>query len=142
MKRGNVEKSGKSEKRPVGRPPEPVPLDVAEEILNWLHEGRSLRSFCMQKGKPGLRTVYDWTSKDPEFAAQFAQARVASADVLADLAHDVAFDATPETVQVAKLQADVCLKRAACYDPARYGTKAHLEHSGGVSVQVVTGVPE
>lgn len=128
------------EKRGRGRPPEDVPADMAQAIIEWLYEGKSLRSFCAQPGMPKRQTIDDWRAKDPDFGSVFARAMKASADVLADMAQDEVEDATPETVQVAKVRSDFYMKRAACKDPSTYGTKAQVEHAGGVAVQVVTRV--
>lgn len=114
----------------------------AERLLDWLHEGKSVLSFCEQPGAPGRRTIYDLRGRNPEFDAQFARAREASADVLVDMAQEVADDArndwmarpgkgdedagwqvNGEHIQRSKLRVDVLTKRAACYDPKRYSTK-------------------
>ncbi len=61
--------------RPRGRPPEPVPEDIAERVLEWLSTGRPLAAFCSKPGNPSRRTVHDWRKKDPEFRRQFEFAR-------------------------------------------------------------------
>lgn len=127
---------------PAGRPPEPVPQDVAEAIIDYLYEGGSLLQFCAQAGRPKRRTVYDWRAKDPVFDAQFARAMRASADVHVDMAQEVADDGrndwmeiqnkdgenigwkvNGEHVQRSKLRVDVLLRRAACKAPDVYGSK-------------------
>ena len=136
MKSDPVEKSGKSEGKKLGRPPEPVPQDIADAIIEWLEDGRTMTSYQEQHGGyPASATLTNWKDKDPIFAERFARARRASADALAERAQDVAFTATPEDVQVAKLQVDTLLKRAACFCPSVYGTKASVEHSGKVSLE-------
>lgn len=126
----------------IGRPPEPVPQDIAEEVLLWSYAGGSLVGFCKQPGKPGVRTVYDWMDKDPEFAAEYARAKLEGSHSLFDEAGEIADAATPETVQVAKLRADHRYRACRARNPGIYGDKAQVEHQGGVSLRVVTGVPK
>lgn len=61
--------------RRPGRPREPVPADVANELLEWIAEGKPLTAFCAQPGRPSRRTVHDWREKDSEFHRQFEFAR-------------------------------------------------------------------
>lgn len=140
----------------IGRPPEPVPTDVAESLLDWLHEGKSLLAWCRQPGRPKARTISDWKAKDPEFAAAFARAREAGAGLLIDLAQDVADDGRNDTyaaedgeervdhdvVARSKLRVDTLMKRAACYAPKLYGTKIQLGGDpDGVPIKVEAGPP-
>lgn len=127
--------------RRIGRPPEPVPEDVAAAIIDGLYAGRTLTSILKDPGMPTDSTVSRWCAKDPEFAGEFARAREYAADMLVDQAQDVADDATEDGVQVAKLRCEMLWKRAACFRPAKYGQNARVEHQGGISLQVVTGVP-
>lgn len=127
-----------------------------ESIVEWLYEGKSLLQFCAIEGNPKRRTIYDWRDADPAFAAQFARAREAGADVMFEMAQQVADDGRNDTytddegnevvdhdnVQRSKLRVETYLKRAACYSPKVYGTR--IQHGGdgsGVPIQVVTGVP-
>lgn len=134
----------------------PAPQPFADEIVDWLHEGKSLLAYCRQDGVPKRRTIYDWVERDPVFAAQFARAREAGAGVLVDLAQDVADDAAHDTistehgercdtewVQRSKLRVDTLFKRAACYCPRLYGTKVALGGDPtGVPLQVNATGPE
>lgn len=64
----------------VGRPAEPVPQDIADEIVEWISEGKTLREFCRQSGKPSFVTVYAWQKKDASFAERIACARESGED--------------------------------------------------------------
>lgn len=127
-----------------GRPPEPVPREIADAIIDWLYEGKSLLAFCRQPGMPKYRTVHDWREKDSEFAAQFARARRAQGQLLQEMAQEVADDSTQDFVEVtdkdgrtrklfnaehvqrSRLRVDQLNRRAATYDPANCGTKVAL----------------
>lgn len=72
----------------MGRPPgthdyKNVP-EMKQEIVAWLSEGKTLRDYCRQEGKPYYSTIYDWLKADEDFAQLFAQAREVGADVIAD----------------------------------------------------------
>lgn len=137
-----------------GRPPEPVDQEKIEEICIWIAEGNSLRDYCRQEGKPAWRTVYDWLAKDKEFAARFAQAREVGADAIAHEALEI-IDKFPieavsdsgsrlDSAHVAwmKNRAEMRLKLLAKWFPQKYGDKLGVQHEGGVTLNVVTGVPE
>lgn len=57
---------------------------VADAICEQLIEGRSLRSICAQDGMPSASTVCRWLAESEPFREQYAHAREAQADTLAD----------------------------------------------------------
>lgn len=136
----------------MGRPPEPVPQDIAEKIIDWLYEGGSLLAFCRQPGMPKRRTIYDWCDKDPVFAAQFTRAGKSRGPLLMEMAQEIADDSSQdyleienkdgstrqvfnaEHVQRSKLRVDQMNRRAACYNPSECGLKAAVEHSGSIDL--------
>lgn len=67
--------------------------DIAAHIVTELVNGRSLRSICREdKGMPNVSTVIRWLANPEysEFCAQYARAREAQADILADEILDIA----------------------------------------------------
>ena len=114
----------------------------ADEILDRLVEV-SLCRICKDPGMPNKRTVLRWTEKNEEFAkAYFAALELAG--------HSAADDEryVGEEMMAGNIAADVGRAvqqghrwQAACRVPKMYGNKVQAEHSGGVNVQVVTGVP-
>lgn len=153
--RWGTKQSGKTTtKNKVGRPPEAVPQDIAEEICAWIAEGKTLREYCRQEGKPAWRTVYEWLAKDEEFAARFAHARELGQDAIAEDCVAI-IDTFPEYatsdsgsrvdsgfVQWKKNQVEMRLKLLAKWNPKKYGDRVGVDHQGGVQLNVVTGVPE
>lgn len=128
----------KTEKKPPGRPPEPVPTEKMSEILEWIAHGKPLREYCRIEGNPAFRTVYDWIDKDKEFAARFAQARDVGADVIAEEALEI-IDTFPveavsdsgsrlDSAHVAwlKNRAEMRLKLLAKWNPKKYGDRTVL----------------
>ncbi len=142
----------------IGRPPEPVPQDIADAVVEWIAEGKPLREFCRQPGMPCRATVDNWRLKDEAFASRVARARDAGYDQIAEEALAIADTpvagittvedddgiktTTEDMLGHRKLQVETRLKLLACWDPRRYGAKAQVEHQGGVSIRVVTGVPK
>lgn len=129
-----------------GRPPKPVPVDVTDEIIEWISQGKPLREYCRQEGKPAFRTVYDWMVKDESFAARFARARDAGEDVIAQECLEIADDATNdwmedrdrdgeltgwkvngEHIQRSKLRIETRLKLLAKWNPKKYGEKMQID---------------
>ena len=57
---------------------------VADEICERLANGESLRGICEDNAMPCKATVFKWLGQQPAFADQYARAREAQADALAD----------------------------------------------------------
>lgn len=142
MAKRNLSKNLEKPPARIGRPPEEVPEHIADALLTWLYEGKTMKAFCEQEGMPKRRTIDDWKAKDATFAAALARARAASAEALMDMAQDEADDRA-EDPQRSKVRIDTLAKRAAGILPSVWGTnRAQVEHSGGVQITVVSGVPE
>lgn len=141
-----------------GRPPEAVPADIAEEIIEWISIGQTLREYCRQEGKPSWRSVYRWMEKDKEFAARIAHARELGHDAIAEETLEI-IDTPPEFAESwskdggskhrdsahatwLKNRVEQRMKLLAKWNPKKYGDKVGVQHEGGVTLNVVTGVPD
>lgn len=156
-----TKKKTQAPKRPVGRPPEPVPQDIADEVVAWIESGKPLAEYCRQEGKPPRRTIHNWRDKDPEFAARFARAREVGFDEIADECLAVADDGSNdwmertgkdgeslgwsvngEAVQRSRLRVDTRLKLLARWCPQRYGDKLAIGGSASLDpIKVETPGP-
>lgn len=141
------------ERKPRGRPVEPVPAGQMEAIIVWISEGNPLREYCRKKGAPAWRTVYDWLEKDKDFAARFACARDMGADAIAEQALEIANtplegvtrkmgkDGLEETFEDMlghrKLQVETRLKLLAKWNPKKYGDKLEVDAKVENLVRVV-----
>lgn len=127
----------------MGRPPEPIPHEKAEAICKWISEGNTLMSWCELNRVP-VRTVHDWMSRDADFAANYARARIDMGDAIAARMRDLAAQPSdhPDDVQHRRLQIDTDKWLLARWYPQRYGDRVGLEHSGGITLNVITGVPD
>lgn len=131
-------------RRPRGRPSVYTP-EIADEICEWIADGRSLREWCRQHGKPTWSAVYAWLRADADFSARFALARDVGADAIAEDTLAL-LDAAPERhatqfgdkidpahVQWTKNRADQRLKLLAKWNPKKYGDRVDVNHGGQVS---------
>jgi hypothetical protein len=118
--------------------------DFADEICAWIAAGKTLRDYCRQDGKPSWDTVYVWAKADEQFAQRFARAREDGQDVLSEECMEIA-DTQPADqteVQWQRLRIDTRLKLLAKWNPRKYGDRSTVDHAGGVSINVITGVPK
>lgn len=135
----------------------PFTNELATEICDWISEGKTLREFCRQPGKPGYNTVYRWIDANLEFVddlgftRQFANAmetaRLVGAHYIAEEALQIAD--TPMVGQIEtiggkdgpvvrredmlghrKLQVETRLKLLAKWHPKVYGEKVDVTSDG------------
>jgi len=137
-------------KAKMGRPPEAVPEAVAEEIVEWISQGKTLREFCRLEGKPAWRTVYAWMEKDKDFYARIAHARDLGYDAIAEETLEI-IDTAPEFAESwsqnggskhrdsahaawLKNRVEQRMKLLAKWSPKKYGDKVGVEHSGAIAL--------
>jgi hypothetical protein len=118
--------------------------EIADEICERLAEGESLRSICRSDGMPVQATVFRWLSIDEAFLKQYARAREAQADRLADEILDIADDSSHDTestehgdrpnnewIARSRLRVDARKWLASKMAPKKYGDKVTQEITGG-----------
>lgn len=117
--------------------PFPYNADIGNTICHEIAAGRSLRSICAKPDMPSLPTVYEWLRESESFADQYARAREAQADTLAEEIQDIADDTDHDNmgaVQKAKLQVDARKWIAAKLKPSRYSDRQQVEISGTITL--------
>ena len=141
-----------------GRPPEAVPAEIATKICEWIANGKTLREWCRIEGNPTWTTVYRWMEKDEEFSHRIAHAREMGHDAIAEETLEI-IDTKPEMAESwskeggsshrdgahvtwLKNRAEQRMKLLAKWNPKKYGDKVGVQHEGGVTLNVVTGVPD
>lgn len=110
--------------------------ETADAICLRLTEGESLRGICADEGMPAASTVFKWLSERKEFSEQYARAREAQADHLAEEILQIADDGTNDTYQTdngaavnhdviarSRLRVDARKWLAAKMAPKKYGEK-------------------
>jgi hypothetical protein len=71
---------------------------LADRICNRIADGESLRSICAGKDMPSRTSVFKWLAARKEFADQYARAREAQADLLAEEIIEIADDTSRDTI--------------------------------------------
>ena len=121
--------------------PKPYDKALGDEICDRLVEGESLRRITLDKHMPNASTVFKWLNENEAFAKQYAHAREAQADTLADEIIDIADDGSNDymgedetyngdAVQRSKLRVDARKWVAAKLKPKKYGDKLDLTSGG------------
>lgn len=130
--------------RPVGRPSD-YSQEIADAICDRIADGFSLRTICEAEDMPGKATVFRWLAARKEFQDQYAHAREAQADTLADELTDIADDGSNdwmerkgeegqslgwkengEAIQRSRLRVDTRKWIASKLKPKKYGDKLAL----------------
>lgn len=120
--------------------------EVADAICERLANGESLRAICRGDGMPPEGTVRQWVTDDVHgFAAQYARARDAGLDHMAEEILSIADDGTGDSwtdddgnvrtntdvVQRSKLRVDARKWYLSKLAPKKYGEKMTVEHDVG-----------
>jgi hypothetical protein len=82
----------------MGRPSD-YDLKTAALLCERIVEGQSLRSICLADDMPSIATVFRWIGAHEEFREQYAKARDAQADTLADELLDIADDGSNDWIE-------------------------------------------
>lgn len=127
---------------PPGRQSE-FTQEIADRICERLADGESLLSVCRDPNMPAKITVLKWLSRNEDFAAQYAHARVLQAEVRAEEILAIADDGSNDTyededgnvrvnndvVQRSKLRVDSRRWLMAKMAPKKYGDRLELTGS-------------
>lgn len=119
--------------------PKPYDAELGAEICDRLVDGESLRKICLSDHMPAASTVFKWLAENADFAEQYARARDAQADALADEILDIADDGSNDwmaehdekngsdyngdAVARSKLRVDARKWIAAKLKPKKYGDR-------------------
>jgi hypothetical protein len=117
---------------------------LADEICERIAEGESLRKICLADDMPNKATVFRWLATHKEFSDQYARARDAQADALADEILDIADDGANDTytddegnertdhdvIARSRLRVDARKWIASKLKPKVYGDKVQQEVTG------------
>jgi hypothetical protein len=130
----------------TGRPSKYGP-EVVSEICSQLSEGRSLRSICEDENLPDKSTVLRWLAAYPDFRDQYARAREAQTDAMAEEILEIADESgwdlsvddkghvavNGEAINRSRLRVDTRKWLMSKMAPKKYGDKIVQEHAGSVT---------
>lgn len=118
--------------------------EVVARYLEAVAEGTPGYEVSKRDDMPAWGTWREWMAQDDELAAKYAHARdvaldAEEAELLAEARRRPAdsVDAQGQRVLVDTLKWHLSKRR-----PRDFGDRQQVEHSGGVTLQVVTGVPD
>lgn len=114
---------------------------IADEICERIADGESLRRICQDEHLPNKSTVFKWLAIIPAFADQYAHAREAQADTMADDILQIADDGLNDkymdddgvervdhdVVARSRLRVDARKWLAAKMAPKKYGERIQQE---------------
>lgn len=125
--------------------------ETADEICAELAVGRSLRDICRKSG-PDISTVMRWLAAHEPFREQYARAKTAGADALAEEILDIADDGSNdwmerhdkdgenigwqfngEAARRSQIRIDARKWLLSKLAPKKYGDKLDLNHSGRIA---------
>lgn len=129
------EKTGATIRKSVGRPSS-YTQETANAICEAIVLGDSLRTISSREGMPVISTIFKWIGEHPKFSNQYAIAKEAQADTLADDMEDIARDNKIE-VKRARLIIDTRKWTASKLKPKKYGDKIDVTTDGDKIGQVV-----
>lgn len=117
---------------------------TADEICERISNGESLRRICLTENMPSKSAVFRWLYANEKFRDQYARAKEAQADALADDILDIADDGENDTyidgegnrrvdndvIARSRLRVDARKWIASKLKPKVYGDKVHSEITG------------
>lgn len=131
----------------MARPSDFTP-EIAAAICSRIASGESLRTICKDEATPAQSTVFKWLAERKEFSDQYARAREAQADAMAEDILDIADNGTNDWterqvgdgevievvnhdhIQRSRLRVDARKWLMARMAPKKYGDKVTQEISG------------
>ena len=128
---------------------------IADEVVERISAGETLRSVCRDEHMPSWRTMYDWMADNQEFSSRIARARELGEDAIAQECVDIADNAANDWmerggkdgagvgwqlngdhVQRSKLRIETRLKLLAKWNPKKYGERTQVTGADGAGILV------
>jgi hypothetical protein len=140
-------------KKKTGRPSK-FTQEIADSVCERIASGDSVRTICLDSDMPPMSTVFRWLAQIESFREQYARAREAQADLMAEeilaIADETEHDTidtengerpTNEWIARSRLRVDARKWLASKMAPKKYGDKLDLDatisgKAGAPAVQV------
>lgn len=104
---------------------------LADRLCAEVAVGKSLRTIAKLSWAPSTTHFFTWIGQHSYFAEQYARAKAQAQDAMLEKMFDVAEDATPENVHVARLKIDTMKWAASKLAPKKYGDKSTVDVNHG-----------
>lgn len=119
----------------LGRPSTFTP-EIGDQLCQRIADGENVLDVCNDPGMPAWSTLCGWRVRNPDFAAAYARARVASAEALEMAALRKSMEATDkDTAAAARVQVDALKWAAAKRNPRIYGDRIEVNHEGKITLE-------
>ena len=113
----------------AGRPTD-YTKELGEEMCSLIADGNSVSKICAMDGMPAAKSFFRWLRLHEEFRHNYEASKEEQADRFVEQMLEIADDAEPENVQVARLRLDTRKWIASKFKPKRYGDKITQEQIG------------
>ena len=140
----------KAATKKIGRP-SGFTQKLADLICTRIADGESLRSICALPAMPSRTSVFKWLAEKRSFADQYARAREAQADTLADEILEIADDSERDTIDTesgpranaewiarSRLRVDARKWLASKMAPKKYGEKIDIDANVTGRIESIT----
>lgn len=97
--------------------------EIGDKICAMVMAGIPLVRICQEEWAPHPTTVYRWFREHDKFCYNYARAKEDQADYFVEDIVQIADLATPDNVQVARLQVDTRKWAASKFKPKKYGDR-------------------
>ena len=139
---------------PAGRPSN-YSDELADEICSLVRDGLPIREIALFDGLPTDRTIWRWLDEKPEFRQKYASAKEVQAERQAEELLEIADNGRNdwmerhqdgeavlvpdhEHINRSRLRVDTRKWLMSKMLPKKYGDRTSIEHSGAVSVDMLT----
>ena len=100
--------------------------ELAELICRRITGGESVLAIGADPAMPCAQTIYNWVRQHDDFREMYLIARELAADLMFDLAYEVALETGEATVRADRLRIQTLRWRAAMLAPKKYGLRRGL----------------
>jgi hypothetical protein len=114
--------------------------EILEEFIARIISGEAIYKICQDESMPTKDNIYRTVAKNPDIATSIARAKVLQQDAIIEDCRRIADNATPEDVQVAKLQIWQRQWEAARLNARKYGDKLSLGGDKDNPLQIESAV--
>lgn len=110
--------------------------EIADEVVQRISKGETLRAICRDDHMPCWTTIYSWMHKNQNLSERISRARELGYDAIAEQCFDIAdetqFDSAngkpnKEWMARSKLRVDTRLKLLAKWSPKKYGDSTTIK---------------
>jgi hypothetical protein len=100
--------------------------ELEEAICGRIAAGESVIAIGADPAMPSASTICAWVRRHDDFRDMYAEAKAMAADLLFDLALEIALESTEETVRADRLRIQTLRWHTAMLAPRKYGTRRAL----------------